>query len=92
MLDAANARPTLPELVSLLPEAAELLGVSPQRVREISANHAGFPAPMCELATGKLWLEEAIDAFAQPWERKPGRPRKVEVAPKTSNAAAAPGR
>lgn len=78
VLDAANARPTLPELVSL-PEAAELLGVSPQRVRELSANNAGFPAPMYELRTGKLWLKDAIDIFAQRWERKPGRPRKPQA-------------
>ena len=32
VLDAENARPTLPELVSV-PEAAEILGVSQQRVR-----------------------------------------------------------
>lgn len=79
VLDAANARPTLPELVSL-PEAAELLGVSPQRVRELSVNNAGFPAPMYELRTGKLWLKDAISVFAQRWERKPGRPRKSQVA------------
>jgi hypothetical protein len=75
VLDVANARPTLPELVSL-PEAAELLGASPQRVRELSVNHAGFLAPMYELRTGKLWLKDAINVFAQRWERKPGRPRK----------------
>jgi hypothetical protein len=78
VLDAENARPTLPELVSL-PEAAELLGVSPQRVRELSANNASFPVPMYELRTGKLWLKDAIYAFAQRWERKPGRPRKTQV-------------
>lgn len=78
VLDAANARPTLPELVSL-PEAAELLGVSPQRVRELSGTNAGFPAPMYELRTGKLWLKDAIDVFAQRWERKPGRPRKNQA-------------
>ena len=78
VLDAATDRPTLPELVSL-PEAAEILGVSPQRVRELSVNNAGFPAPMYELRTGKLWLKDAIDAFAQRWERKPGRPRKSPI-------------
>jgi hypothetical protein len=84
LLDAANARPTLPELVSLS-EGAKLLGVYQRRVRELSANHAGFPAPMCELRTGKLWLKEVINAFAQRWERKPGRPRKIRVSPKTSS-------
>lgn len=79
MVDAENAKPTLPELVSV-PEAAEILGVSPQRVRELSVNNPGFPEPMYELRTGKLWLRDAIDAFACR-ERKPGRPRKKQPAP-----------
>jgi hypothetical protein len=78
VLEAANARPTLPELVSV-PEAAELLGVSQQRVRELAATHAGFPEPMYELRTGKLWLRDSIDAFERRWERKPGRPRKTQT-------------
>jgi hypothetical protein len=76
VLDAQNARPTLPELVSV-PEAAEILGVSQQRVRELAGTNAAFPEPMYELRTGKLWLREAIEVFSQRWERKPGRPRKV---------------
>jgi hypothetical protein len=42
VLDEDNARPTLPELVSA-PEAAEILGVSPQRVHEL-ASSPGFPS------------------------------------------------
>jgi hypothetical protein len=76
LLDAANMRPTLPELVSG-PEAAEILGVSSQRLHELAAGHAGFPEPMYELRTGKLWLRDAIEAFSSRWERKPGRPRKM---------------
>jgi hypothetical protein len=79
ILDAENARPTLPELVSG-PEAAEILGVSPQRLHELAAGHAGFPEPMYELRAGKLWLRDAIEAFAMRWERKPGRPRKPAAA------------
>ena len=79
VLDAENARPTLPELVSG-PEAAEILGVSPQRLHELAAGHAGFPEPMYELRAGKLWLRDAIEAFATRWERKPGRPRKPAAA------------
>lgn len=75
VLEAQNARPTLPELVSV-PEAAEILGVSPQRVRELAADNASFPEPMYELRTGKLWLRDAIDAFARR-VRKPGRPPKA---------------
>jgi hypothetical protein len=76
VLDAQNERPTLPSLVSA-PEAADLLGVSAQRVHELATGHTGFPEAAYELRTGKLWLRDAIIAFGQRWERRPGRPRKV---------------
>jgi hypothetical protein len=79
LLNAENAKPTLPELVSV-PEAAEILNVSPQRVHELARAHPRFPEPMYELRTGKLWLREAIEAFALRWDRKPGRPRKALTA------------
>lgn len=75
VLDAENSRPTLPELVSA-PEAADILGVSSQRVHELAASKADFPEPMYELRTGKLWLRDAIEAFERRWERRPGRPSK----------------
>ena len=74
ILEAENMRPTLPELVSG-PEAAEILGVSPQRIRQLADGHASFPKPMYELRAGKLWLKDAIEAFDRRWDRKPGRPR-----------------
>ncbi len=75
VLDEDNARPTLPELVSA-PEAAEILGVSPQRVHELASN-PGFPEPMYDLRTGRLWLKSAISAYARRRQRTPGRPRKT---------------
>jgi len=72
VLDADNARPTLPDLVSA-PEAAEMLGISAQRFHELAAGRQ-FPQPGYELRTGKLWLRDAIAAFGERWERKPGRP------------------
>jgi hypothetical protein len=74
VLEAENAKPTLPELVSG-PEAAEILGVSPQRLHELANGNPAFPQPMYELRAGKLWLRDAIDTFARRWDRKPGRPR-----------------
>jgi len=47
LLEEDNARPTLPELVSS-PEAAEILGVSAQRLHELAAANAAFPEPMYE--------------------------------------------
>src|SRR6266545_1460169 len=51
VLETENSRPTLPALVSA-PEAADILGVSSQRVHELAANKADFPEPMYELRTG----------------------------------------
>jgi len=79
ILEQENMRPTLPDLVSA-PEAAEILGVSTQRVHELARDNARFPAPAYELRAGNLWLRAAIEAFDARWERKPGRPRKVRAA------------
>jgi hypothetical protein len=76
--DAENERPTLPALVSA-PEAAEILGVSAQRVHELAAANPRFPEAAYELRTGKLWLRDAVVAFGRRWERRPGRPRTVTV-------------
>ena len=71
-------RPPLPDLVST-PEAAEILGVSQQRLHQIAGENSDFPAPAYELRAGKLWLRPAINAFAER-KRRPGRPRKTAVA------------
>ena len=69
-------RPTLPELVSA-PEAAEILGVSPQRVRELARGGRVFPSAVYELKVGKLWLRDAIVAYGERRETRPGRPDKA---------------
>ena len=78
VLDEENSTPTLPELASV-PEAAAILGVSQQRVHELAASTA-FPKPVYELRTGRLWLKNAIEAYAERRVRKPGRPQKVAAA------------
>jgi hypothetical protein len=72
------ARPSLPDLVST-PEAAEILGVAPQRVHQLVAEREDFPEAAYELRAGKLWLRAAIEAFASR-RRMPGRPRKAATA------------
>lgn len=69
------ARPQLPELVTG-PEAAEILGVSVQRVHQLAAEHPDFPPAAYRLRSASLWLRQAIAAFGERWDRKPGRPRK----------------
>ena len=71
-----QAQPQLPDLVSG-PEAAEILGVSTQRVHQLAAEHPRFPEPKYRIAAASLWLRPAIVAFGERWERKPGRPRKT---------------
>lgn len=71
------AHPLLPDLVSA-PEAADILGVSAQRVHQIAAENTDFPEPVYELRAGRLWLRAAVQAFAER-KRLPGRPRKAAV-------------
>jgi hypothetical protein len=70
------AHPQLPDLVSV-PEVAEILGVTPQRVHTLTRDNKRFPSPAYHLKTGKIWLRPAIEKFAAGWDRKPGRPRNV---------------
>lgn len=72
------ARPSLPDLVSA-PEAADILGVRPQRLHQLADERKDFPEPAYELRAGKLWLRAAIVAFGQR-KRQPGRPRKAVAA------------
>ncbi|HYZ91289.1 MAG TPA: Clp protease N-terminal domain-containing protein [Actinomycetota bacterium] len=55
-------------------EIARLLGVSRQRVAQLSAAYPDFPRPEAELASGRVWSAESIEAWlATHPERKPGR-------------------
>lgn len=58
-------------------EAAEILGVSRQRVHQLATEHPDFPAPVARLSCGSIWLRGEIVWFARNWSRKPGRPRKA---------------
>ncbi|SDU79636.1 hypothetical protein SAMN04488563_6037 [Jiangella alkaliphila] len=74
--DAELERPTLPDLVSG-PEAAEILGVSRQRVHQLAHEHPDFPEPAYQLGVGSLWLRAGVAAFGERWERRAGRPAKT---------------
>jgi hypothetical protein len=68
------AQPQLPDLVSA-PEAADLLGVSPERLAELAGRHQDFPPPAYELAAATLWLRPALVTFSERWERERSIPR-----------------
>jgi len=67
-----------PELVGVA-EIATMLGVSKQRVSELS-REAWFPPPLKELAAGPVWTHDSIQRFVKTWPRKPGRPKKSRPA------------
>lgn len=73
--DAELERPTMPDLVSG-PEAAEILGVTRQRIHQLAHEHPDFPTPAYKLGVGSLWFRAGVEAFAQRWDRTPGRRKK----------------
>jgi ATP-dependent Clp protease ATP-binding subunit ClpA len=57
-----------------LTEIAGLLGVSRQRVDQLSNSYADFPPPEADLASGRIWSKAAIEGWlATHPERAPGR-------------------
>lgn len=74
---AKRARtPTVPALASAA-DVAHILGVSRQRVHQLSKQHPRFPPPIAHVAVGPLWTVDAIHWFGSVWERRSGRPPKV---------------
>lgn len=74
---AIRARtPTVPPLASAA-DAAHILGVSRQRVHQLSKQHPRFPPAIAHVAVGPLWTVDAIHWFGSVWERRSGRPPKV---------------
>lgn len=58
-------RPVPPELVAAA-ELADMLGVSRQRVSQLTRDGAefGFPEPWVRLKAGKIWLASDVRAWA----------------------------
>lgn len=76
--EAEALRPDFPPLASAA-DAAEILGVSRQRVHQLAASNTRFPAPVARVRTGPLWAVPAIEHFASVWDRRPGRPATTTV-------------
>lgn len=71
--DRRLAEPAIPALVAAA-DAADLLGVSRQRIHQLRGEDVGFPEPVDELKQGPLWTRASIEAFGR--DRKPrGRPK-----------------
>ncbi len=60
------SRPAPPETVGAA-EIAELLGVSRQRVSQLTADESpyGFPEPWLRLRMGKVWLASDVREWAR---------------------------
>jgi hypothetical protein len=58
-------------------EAAELLGVTRQRLADIRKLPA-FPRPVAGLKAGPVWDTAEIERFERGWDRRAGRPAKTE--------------
>ncbi len=58
-----------------LSEIATMLGVSRQRAGQIVGDYDDFPPPVAELASGRIWETETVEAWANAHPvRPPGRP------------------
>jgi hypothetical protein len=69
---AALARSNFPDVVGSQ-EVTSMLQITRQRLHELRS--AGrFPAPIVQLAATPVWARTAVEAFAETWDRRPGRP------------------
>jgi len=58
-------------------EIAQLLGVTQGRVSQLARDYDDFPAPVAELAIGRVWKRSDVEAWvARHPDRRPGRRRK----------------
>ncbi|MHB1928992.1 MAG: helix-turn-helix transcriptional regulator [Acidimicrobiales bacterium] len=62
------------DLVSIV-EIAAMLGVSRQRVHQLLRSYDDFPDPSAELAVGRIWTRNDVEAWIASHPRRPGRPR-----------------
>jgi hypothetical protein len=62
----------VPQIVGVA-EAAEIMGWDKRRVVTY-LDRAQFPEPLTSLASGRIWLREDVEAFADEWRRRHPRP------------------
>lgn len=65
----------MPQDLVSVPEVAEMLGVSRQRVHQIIRAYPDFPAPEAELAVGRIWKRRLVAEWIAQHARQTGRPR-----------------
>ena len=60
-----------------MPEVAEMLGVSRQRVHQIIQTYPDFPQPEAELAVGRIWRRDLVARWISSHPRRTGRPSTI---------------
>jgi predicted DNA-binding transcriptional regulator AlpA len=76
-LDADALETGTREIIVGVKEAAEMLGVEKSNFVRDYANKPDFPAPIAELASGRVWLRSAIDQYLRA-KKKPRTKRLPE--------------
>ena len=64
-LDVDEAETATREVIVGVKEAAEMLRVEKSNFVRDCANKPDFPAPIAELASGRLWLRSTIERYAE---------------------------
>ena len=79
--DATLTMEIVPRIVGVA-EAAEIMGWDKRRVITY-LDRGSFPEPLTSLASGRIWLREDVESFAQHWHAR--------HAARVAGSAAAPG-
>ena len=63
-----------------VPEIAQMLGVSRQRVYQLIDAYEDFPQPLATLAVGRIWSRAAVEEWNRlHGERPSGKHRRVRL-------------
>ncbi len=63
-----------------VPEIAEMLGVSRQRVYQLMETYDDFPDPIATLAVGRIWSRAAVEEWNRMYgERPSGKHRRLRL-------------
>lgn len=60
-------------------EAAELLGVSTQRLAQMMERYDDFPEPVAHISAGMIWERKDLEDWAHMHGRRVGGPRLIDV-------------
>jgi len=62
--------PTFPDMVGIV-EIADMAGRSRQRAYQMANENKGFPKPIIETRSGRLWLKAAVERYFEQHRARP---------------------